>query len=257
MPGEYEAAAPAARDGDAQVPARRRSRFTAAGAFIGVLLGLLGFALVVQLRSNAGDAQLANERPEDLVQILSDLGSRQDRLRLEIANLQTTKQQLEAGSQSRDAALRAATQRANALGILAGTLAAQGPGLVLRISPGAKPYFAAVMLNTVEELRDAGAEAMQVDGANGGTVRIVASTYFIDASDDGSQINVDGKILTAPYTLTAIGDPQTLQPAINIAGGVVDTVENRGGTVTVSTPDTVVVSTLAVVTAPKYAEPAK
>ncbi len=230
----------------------RRRRLSVAGAFIGVLLGLLGFALVVQLHSNSGDAQLANERPEDLVQILSDLDSRQDRLRLEISNLQSTKQQLEAGSQSRDAALRAATQRADELGILAGTLAAQGPGIVIRIVPGNKP-IASTILDMVEELRDAGAEAMQIDGGNGGSVRIIASTYFVDAAND--QINADGKLLNPVYVITAIGDPQTLQPALNIAGGVIDAVHNAGGTVTVATPGNVVVAATVPATAPKYAQP--
>jgi uncharacterized protein YlxW (UPF0749 family) len=239
-------------DGDGARTPRRR--VTAAGAFIGVLLALLGFALAVQLRSNAGDAQLANERPEDLVQILSDLDSRQERLRLEISNLQTTKQQLQVGSQSREAALQAATQRANELGILAGTLAAQGPGVVIRVQAGQRPVKAATLLDMVEELRDAGAEAMQLDG-NGGSVRVVAGTYFVDI--DGGRIEADGVSLAAPYTLTAIGDPQTLQPALNIAGGVVDVLHKDGGTVTVTAPGTVRVATTATVTPPKYAKPVK
>jgi uncharacterized protein YlxW (UPF0749 family) len=236
-------------------PARSRQKVSAAGAFIGVLLGLLGFALAVQLRSNAGDAQLTNERPEDLVQILSDLDSRQERLRLEITNLQSTKQQLQAGTQSREAALQAATQRANELGILAGTLAAQGPGLVIRVQPGRDHAVKAeTILDMVEELRNAGAEAMQIEGA-GGSVRIVASTYFIDT--DSGRLEVDGRQLAAPYTLTVIGAPQNLQPALNIAGGVVDVIRNDGGTVTVSTPATVTVSALTTVTTPKYAKPTK
>jgi uncharacterized protein YlxW (UPF0749 family) len=232
----------------------RRRRVTVAGAFIGVLLGLLGFALVVQLRSNAGDAGLANERPEDLVQILSDLDARQQRLRLEIANLQSTKAQLEAGSQSRDAALQAAAQRADELGILAGTLAAQGPGVVIKMFQGSAPIKASVILDTIEELRDAGAEAMQIDGGNGVSVRIIASTYFVDG-ENGAIVS-DGKTLSGPFSITAIGDPQTLQPALNIAGGVVDTVEQAGGTVTVLSPATVTVATTVTVTPPKYAEPA-
>jgi len=256
--GEADTAHPDDSDRDeaqAQTAAgAKRRRFTVAGAFIGVLLGLLGFALVVQLRSNAGDAGLANERPEDLVQILSDLDARQQRLRLEIANLQSTKAQLEAGSQSRDAALKAAAQRADELGILAGTLAAQGPGVVIKMFQGSAPIKASVILDTIEELRDAGAEAMQIDGGNGVSVRIIASTYFVDG--DNGAIESDGKTLSGPFSITAIGDPQTLQPALNIAGGVVDTVEQAGGTVTVTSPATVTVATTVTVSPPKYAEPA-
>jgi len=84
---------------------------------------------------------------------------------------------------------------------------------------------------------------------------VVASTYFVDA--DGGRIDADGVLLAGPYTLTAIGDPQTLQPALNIAGGVVDVVRNAGGTVTVTAPGTVRVVTIATVAPPKYAKPVK
>jgi uncharacterized protein YlxW (UPF0749 family) len=93
----------------------------------------------------------------------------------------------------------------------------------------------------VEELRGAGAEAMQITSANGAAVRIVASTWFVDA---GEGITVDGTQLSAPYVLQVIGDPQTMQTALNIPGGVVDAVHQRGGTVTLSQPGLVRVTAL-------------
>jgi uncharacterized protein YlxW (UPF0749 family) len=239
---EPEPAVPAARSG---------RRVSVAGAVIGVLLGLLGFALVVQLRSNASDPQLASARPEDLVRILSDLDARKDRLSQEITSLQATKQQLEAGSEGRAAALAEATRRAEELGILAGTLAAQGPGLTVRLVPGNQALKAWMILDTVEELRGAGAEAMQIAGSSGGPVRIVAATYF---TDGGAGLVVDGQALTAPYTITVIGDPQTMQPALNIAGGVADTVHQANGTVIVE-QGTVRVTATRAATTPRYAQP--
>ena len=58
------------------------------------------------------------------------------------------------------------------------------------------------MLDAVEELRGAGAEAMQISGAGGAAVRIVASTYFVDARD-GLMVGT-AAARPAPYTL--IGD---------------------------------------------------
>ena len=55
---------------------------------IALLVGLLGFALIAQVQSNANSSTLDNDRPDDLVRILSDLDSRKDRLNTEIANLQ-------------------------------------------------------------------------------------------------------------------------------------------------------------------------
>jgi uncharacterized protein YlxW (UPF0749 family) len=232
----------------------RRLRLSAAGAVIGLLLGLLGFAFVVQLRSNSTDQQLSADRPEDLVRILSDLDARKDRLSQEINTLETTQQQLAAGSQSRQAALAEASRRADELGILAGTLPARGPGLRIEFRSASKAVQASDVLDAVEELRGAGAEAMQISGTNGTAVRIVASSSFVDAS--GGRLLVDGTELVAPYTMTVIGDPQTMQIALNIPNGVVDNVHTHGGNVTITPADTVQVSALHQVTNPRYAQPA-
>jgi uncharacterized protein YlxW (UPF0749 family) len=232
----------------------RRRRLSAAGAVIGLLIGLLGFAFVVQLRSNSTDEQLSADRPEDLVRILSDLDARKDRLSQEINTLQNTQQQLAAGSQSRQAALAEASRRADELGILAGTLPAQGPGLRVEFRAAAKSIQASDVLDAVEELRGAGAEAMQISGTGNVLVRIVASSSFVDGN--GGSLIVDGTSLSGPFTITVIGDPQTMQIALNIPSGVVDTVHNHGGNVTITSASTVEVSALHPVTNPRYAQPA-
>ncbi len=240
-------------DGGSRPAARptTRRRLTGAGAMIGILLGLVGFALVVQVRSNTSDSGLTTARPDDLVRILSDLDSRQTRLRQEISSLEETQRQLAAGNQGGEAALQQARRRADELGLLAGTLPATGTGLSIAFAPGREPIRASTILDSVEELRGAGAEVMQIgDGRN--TVRIVASTYF---ADDGNDLVVDGTKLSGTYTLSVIGDPQTMRPALDIPGGVVDTVHQHGGNVIVREPGTVDVTTLHRVNPPRYAHP--
>jgi uncharacterized protein YlxW (UPF0749 family) len=216
---------------------------SAAGVVIGVLFALFGFALVVQLRSTTGNSQLESARPEDLVRILSDLNTREERLRTEISTLQVTRNQLQSGVQGREAALAEAKRRSDELGILAGTLPAQGEGLRLRlIQGGASPIRAATVLDAVEELRGAGAEAMQISGGDGTAVRIVASTYFVDGP--GGVLVVDGHMLSAPYTIDVIGPAQTMRTALTIPGGVNDAVARDGGNVQVDEPETVHVDAL-------------
>jgi len=228
-------------------------KLTAANLVITLLVGLLGFALIVQVRSNASESTLANDRPDDLVRILSDLDARKDRLSTEISSLQSTVQQLNSGAQGRQAALAAAAKRADELGILGGTLPATGPGLVVNLVPAANQQIPAnTVLDTVEELRGAGAEAMQIGGGGTSPVRVVASTYFTE-SDGG--VNVDGTTLVGTLSITVIGDPQTIQAALSIPGGVVDTVHNDGGTVQLDTPGTVNVTALRTPEALRYAHP--
>jgi uncharacterized protein YlxW (UPF0749 family) len=226
----------------------------AADVVIGLLVGLLAFAFVVQVKSNAGDTQLATARQDDLVRILSDLNAREQRLRAEIATLEATVSQLGAGAQGREAALAEARRRADELGILAGTLGARGEGLVVRLLAGAEPIPAATVLEAVEELRGAGAEALQIAGANGRVVRVVASTYFADDAAPGVLL-VDGAGLTAPYIVTVIGPAATMRTALTIPGGVSDAVARDGGTVVVDEPGEVTVDAIHVSRGLQHARP--
>ncbi|MEV4627162.1 DUF881 domain-containing protein [Micromonospora sp. NPDC049523] len=228
-----------------------RSRWSGASVIIAVLLALLGFTLVVQLKTNSADPELAATRQEDLVRILSDLESQEERLRQDIAGLEDSQRQLASGAQGRQAALDEATRRADELGILAGTLPARGPGLTVTFSAGSEPIEAATVLDAVQELRGAGAEAMQIAGG-GVTVRIVASTFFL--KDDGG-IAVSGRRLVGPYTITVIGDPSTMRTALNIPGGVVASVSGDGGNVTVQEREVVDVTTLSAPLDLKHARP--
>ena len=224
-------------------------RLSSAGALIWVLLALFGFTLVVQLRSNDTDEGLASARQEDLVRILSDLEARDTRLQSEINALETSQRQLTSGVAGREAALAEADKRADELGLLAGTMAGRGPGLRIVVN-GVK---ASAILNAVQELRGAGGEVMQVAGANGDAVRIVASTYFVDA--EGGGIVVDGVRLTGPYTLSVIGAPQTMQTALQIPGGVVASVNSDGGSVTMEQRTSLDVTAVRTPTSLQYARP--
>lgn len=217
-------------------------RLTSAGAMIAVLLALLGFTLVVQLKTTSADPTLAATREEDLVRISSDLDSRERRLRQDIEALEESQRQLRSGEQGRQAALEEATRRADELGILAGTLPAVGPGLSVRFEGPDKAIEAARILDAVQELRGAGAEAMQIAGSDGAAVRIIASTYFVDGPGGG--LVVDGRRLSGPYVILVIGDPPTLRTALNIPGGVVASVEEDGGNVTPEDSEAVEVSQL-------------
>lgn len=231
----------------------RRPRITASTAIIAVLIGLLGFGLIAQVKSNSNESTLANDRPDDLVRILSDLDSRKDRLSTEIATLQQTVNQLNSGAAGRQAALDAAAKRADELGILAGTLPAQGPGLQITLLPEAGHQMdASVVLNAVEELRGAGAEAMQITGTGGPGVRVVASTSFVNGNGG---VTMGGQTLSGALVISVIGDAQTMQTAMSIPGGVVDTVRGAGGTVQIDQPEVVRVTLLHQAAPLRYAHP--
>jgi uncharacterized protein YlxW (UPF0749 family) len=217
------------------------------GWLVAVLCAVLGFALVTSAHTNRTPTGLAAARQDDLVRILDGLTGQADRLHQQADTLSSSVSQLQTGRGAAAAALADAQRQVDALGILAGTTAAYGPGVVLTISDPAGKLRSDTLLDAVEELRDAGAEAMQIDG-----VRIVAATAF---TDDPSGVLAGGTVVPAPYVLTAIGDAHTLDDALRIPGGVVDTVAQDGAVATIAMPGTVSVTALRPSVADRYARP--
>jgi uncharacterized protein YlxW (UPF0749 family) len=181
--------------------------------FVAVLCALLGFGIVLQVRTVSSDQTLESARPEDLVRLLDSLDDRSERLSDQIRDLEATRERLAGAADQESAANAERAAREIELGILAGTVAATGPGIEIEFTG---PADAALLLDTVQELRDAGAEAQQV-----GEVRIVASTSFVDGPAPGTVV-VDGVTVTTPFRLVAIGDAATMSSALRIPGGVAD-----------------------------------
>jgi uncharacterized protein YlxW (UPF0749 family) len=224
----------------------RLTRFSKAQLLVAVLVAALGFAIVVQLRQTEQQG-LASLRQSDLVRILDDVGDRRDRLAAEASDLESQRRELTDVRTGDQAALDAARRRATTLGILAGTVAAKGPGVEVYITDPRATVRAATLLDLVQELRDAGAEAIQI-----GSVRVVASTSFSDV--DGG-LAVDKLLLHAPYTVRAIGDGQTMATALEIPGGVIASMP-EGAHATVATREEVEVTALHPLTDAAYARPA-
>ncbi|MFF2954742.1 DUF881 domain-containing protein [Kitasatospora sp. NPDC057965] len=217
---------------------------------VALLLFSLGLGLAIQVRStNDHHSQLRGARQEDLVRILDELDSRQQRLQQEKAELEQSLAKLENSSNQAKEAQEQTRKKATELGVLAGTVRATGPGIVLTVDDPQGQVKADMLLDTLQELRAAGAEAIQIND-----VRVVVNTYFTDVSGGGVQI--DGKKVSAPYRFTVVGNPQDLTPALNIPGGVVRTLESHQARATISPQQKVVVDAIVDPKTPQYAKPA-
>jgi len=225
----------------------RRSVRISAGAVIVILTAVLGFAIVTQVRANSRSDNLSNLREDDLIGILDNQDARADRLRQQIAELQATLRRLQDSGDRNAAAQQQAEQEAQALAVLLGTAPASGPGVVVTITDPQHKLGAEDLLDVVEELRGAGAEAIQF-----GTARVSTATAFTEAGDS---VAVDGTDQSAPYRVIAIGDAKRLDTALNIPGGVASVVRADGGQLTVSERTTVTISATRSIPAPKYATP--
>jgi uncharacterized protein YlxW (UPF0749 family) len=218
----------------------------------GLLCGVVGFAAVTQVRLSQEDL-LAQASRSDLVQILDGLTQRQQSLQEQIGRLEDAREELTSSADQGQTALQQARQRAYELGVLAGTEKATGPGVMVSVKDPGRLITASVLLGAVQELRDAGAEAIEIADADGKQVRVVANTWF---SDGPGGVRVEGRALTPPYTITALGDPSTLGPALGIPGGVVATIKEKGGTAKVTPQDTLTIDAVRDLREPRFASPA-
>jgi uncharacterized protein YlxW (UPF0749 family) len=210
-------------------------RATRTQAVVAIIFIALGFLLVLAIRDEDDEVPLGSARTEDLVTILDDLTTRRGTLEAEVRRLEVARERLVAGSEGQ--ALLEAQRRANALEVLAGTTEVTGQGIEVRIDADAG-VRADTVLDAIQELRDAGAEAMAVNG-----LRVVVSTWF---SDGPAGVLVSGAPVPAPITIAAIGDPQTMTTALRIPGGVAESVRAADGTIRIEPVDEMVIPPVAV-----------
>jgi uncharacterized protein YlxW (UPF0749 family) len=230
-----------------------RSQLVFGGLAI-LLCMVLGVAIVTQVRQTESGDSLETARPADLLVLLDSLQQREAALNTEVADLQRTLAALQSSGSNDQAAVENAKARLGALSILIGTVGATGPGVTLTIGDTAPGVSPETMLDVINELRAAGAEAMEIRSASGSAVRVGVDTWVIGSA---GALNVDGTPMSPPYSVLAIGDPPTLAAAMNIPGGAMDSVERVGGTMTVQQSATVDVTALRQPKPRQYAQPVK
>lgn len=227
------------------------------GALAVLLCVLLGVAIATQVRQTESGDALDTARPADLLVLLDSLQQREAALGTEVADLQKTLSSLQASGNSDQAAIEGAQARLRALSILIGTVAATGPGVTITIediAPGVSPE---TMLDVINELRAAGAEAMEIRSGRGDqqtAVRVGVDTWVTGTA---GALVVDNVTINPPYSILAIGDPPTLAAAMNIPGGAMDSVKRVGGTMTVQQADALDVTALRQPKPRQYAQPVK
>ncbi len=184
---------------------QRRNQVTiAAVAFV------LGLLVVVQLKTQASGAAFAGLSSQELTVLVANLNDRNDDLRGEIATLERELATLSTNTQRGEVSvdeLRADLRRVR---LYAGIDPATGPGVVITIRG---PIDGTGVEDLVNELRNAGAEAMAVD-----TVRLVPGVVTVGAA---GAVTVDGVPLTDSFELSAIGAPDKLTGSLTRSGGII------------------------------------
>lgn len=225
-----------------------RPQATLAQVIVGLLCLLLGLSIAAQVRQ--GEDSLEGASQQELVRLLDESGRHSADLEVENADLERTLETLRTGREDDVAAQNAAEERLADLEILAGTVPAHGRGIVISIADPERGVRASTLLGVIQELRNAGAEVIQI-----GDVRVVASSSVTSAADGG--LLVDGTPIGAPYQVRAIGDPAVMEPALRIPGGAADSIAADGGTLAAIADDDVQIEATVSLRAPEHSRVVK
>ncbi|MBI2774160.1 MAG: DUF881 domain-containing protein [Chloroflexi bacterium] len=173
---------------------------------------LLGVLVVSQFRSrDVYSRTLQQETPESLARLIADLNDRDRQLRDEIFDLRLRLEQAQSAVAGGQGSIAEAQRQLAQLQVFSARSRVTGPGIAVRID-GA--FDERALSDLVNELRNAGAEAIAVNDA-----RVGPRSWFGPGSE-GSLV-VDGRAVRGPWAVSAIGATEVLHVAMTRTGGIV------------------------------------
>ena len=188
-------------------PAIRDIRNQATVAAVAFLLGVL---VVVQLRAQTGGSALQAMSAQNLTTLVANLNTQNDDLRAEIGTLTTQLNGLRTNQQNGDTSVGQLRTELGRLRAWGGLDPVAGRGVSITVSGRIE---AGAISNLLNELRNAGAEAIAI-----ADIRVVGRTTV---SGQPGALDVDGFALPDPFTIRAIGKPETLVGSLTRVGGIV------------------------------------
>ena len=216
---------------------------------IALVCVVLGFMLAIQFRTTQDiKSSIPYQRVEDLSQRLSQTEKERDALVNQVQELKRT------------SGAEAASKEFERIKMGAGVVAVEGPGIIVTIDdskrpskPGENPNLYLIhdddILKVINELWAAGAEAMSINEQ-----RLIASSEIRCA---GPTLSVNNSRYSPPYEVRVIGEPTTLENALKMRGGVVETLQFWGIQVTIKTQEVVKVPAFKGTFRFEFAKPAQ
>jgi uncharacterized protein YlxW (UPF0749 family) len=199
-------------------------RTGAAQLSLGFIALIIGLALVAQFRSQARPTELTSLPVSELSTRIQTLSDGNTQLRAALADQRDLLAEYQTTGALGTSALDVSREELRRIRAYSGLAPVEGQGIIVRVSGELDTIALNDLLN---ELRNAGAEALAVDGT-----RIIAATVVAQST---SGLEVDGTPIDRTFTLTAIGDPDGLVAALQRPGGIVTQLEQFvRATITVS-----------------------
>ena len=174
---------------------------------VALLIGVLG---VGQLNSQARPTEISSLSAQELSTLIETLTARNRELRTGLADIREQLREYEVSGPQGQSALQVSREDLRRITAFGGLAAVDGQGIVMEVDGS----LDAIALNDlINELRNAGAEAIAVD-----EVRITARSVAIEGP---RSLQVDGVDIGRRFSLRAIGSPDGLLSAMQRPGGII------------------------------------
>lgn len=208
-----------------------RIRLTTSLTIVAMVLGFmvsLSYKHMEAIAGAAGTVSVSDPAQQQLQKQLTQLIRANQQAQQQLASLTAQITHYEQQSTGSNSGLQALQQRLTAERILAGLTPVEGPGVQVVLMDGQAAGGNTEQVLThdwdirqlVNEMFTAGAEAVSING-----YRVVATSAVTCI---GPVVKVNDQRIGAPFTVDAIGSPQTLQSALTIQGGILDALRARG-----------------------------
>jgi len=219
---------------------------------------VLGIMLSTQFKIVKKGGVVTAQRAEELATQLKQLQSEKEALLKQISELEAKINAYEDSASKNSVITQTLKSEVEKYKELAGLTDLQGPGVIVTVNdskqpvpPGQDPNLFLVhdedLLRIVNELRAAGAEAISLNDQ-----RLIATSEIRCV---GPTVVVNSVRFAAPYVIKAIGDPDTLEAALKLKGGVVDSLATWGIEVNIKKSDKIVIKKYDGVLKFRYAKP--
>lgn len=174
---------------------------------VALLIGMLG---VGQLNSQARPIEVSRLSATELSTLIETLTARNRELRSGLADIRDQVRQYELSGPQSESTLQVSREDLRRITAFGGLAPVEGQGIVMEVDGN----LDAIALNDmVNELRNAGAEAIAIDA-----IRITARSVAIEGP---RAIELDGEEVGEQFTLRAIGSPDGLLGAMERPGGII------------------------------------
>jgi uncharacterized protein YlxW (UPF0749 family) len=173
--------------------------------------------VVTQFRSQRAARLEVPSSSSDQATYISELYESNSNLQQQAAELSEELSQYHGSGASGKSNLDSLVHDLQNLRMANGEIEAVGPGVTVLIDGDITVFE---LQDLVNELRNASAEAIAVNG-----VRVVTRSAMVE--DEAGRLAIDRQPLARPYSMEAIGEPDTLLHALERKGGLIALLEAR------------------------------